>query len=1032
MSILVVGFLFVAIPVVTDAGVEDSGIESNQLPVNHITGLHRPRIDGYIDNLNPPGNLAEWDDSLEEELIFQKSMNETEAVDVHSKWVDGSLYVSFIYPSELDMVGIQIDRDVDGVLSNGDMQLILVNDTLSLNILINGFAIPIDEYLELGPGFDKLIAFSIGQISIGYFNSESHVEIEFAADLLDNLFRSVRKQHELSFNIPWWSEERYESSAYAFIIGSSMGFLGGYPDKPSGVQHLQPSYAEIAGYDTAPFTYREYEPDWFTAYTDIGIDHIEITQTVQTPDNQRRLVADKTTLGRVFLTNPSNQSLNTTVSLTAYRVLQGYGDSVIYSYIGTLHETNFFPKENPDREILEDSCNFLIPTAWIYHSTVKFEARVTIESGDIVDSNWFNNFKSVIVDFEHTHDLNIYCFTVNEGTVDVPDVPTTGWMNQQRSYTRAAYPIADPNFVNFGWEVLGASPGTGDVLLQQLWRIGYLIRAIQDWAHVMPEWLLIVLLASYGLDLSPNDIKNEPPLELIVGFAPNSIPTDTGSILGQGYLEDIGCWVSPSTVSYDYSSMAHEFDHNLGDAGSWGLHSSGTWFGCGAPNPDPDWDNLYNDDEIHDLGWYYKGLVDPTTHDLMTYCRSAQEPARWISEYRWAELFDRFANWDTSSITGNLATSFSLSNMELINSSARIVTGYVTNYDTAFLDPSYEFWGYVDELPPVMNPNASAFLRVSYRDGGSLDIPIEAKFTDHDGFSFNQSYFQFALPDNGQIDGLEVLNDQKDTILASYYETAFNVSGIMLYPSSFTRNMTTTVAWNLTLGNTTNIYTQLEYSNNGVIWYPIGLPTTGTSTLVKFTTLPGGEKCRFRLQIFDGVNTRRIIGPSFYLSNLAPDIEFSHGVVIDSITAGSHLSIAVSADDPEFGEIGENGISWDIHLGGDLQDHGHGNIDSQLVVPGTYEISVTATDLSGVNTTESIFIDVTSPDYLDEATWTKFQEFLDYSPSTTTITTTTTTTSPETNTSPTRFIENPLVIGAAAGSLVTFLVIALVLMFRRR
>ena len=106
----------------------------------------------------------------------------------------------------------------------------------------------------------------------------------------------------------------------------------------------------------------------------------------------------------------------------------------------------------------------------------------------------------------------------------------------------------------------------------------------------------------------------------------------------------------------------------------------------------------------------------------------------------------------------------------------------------------------------------------------------------------------------------------------------------------------------------------------------------------------------------------------------------------------------------------------EIHLGGDLQDHGHGNIDSQLVVPGTYEISVTATDLSGVNTTESIFIDVTSPDYLDEATWTKFQEFLGYSPSTTTTTipTTTTTTSPETNTSPTRFIENPLVIGAAA------------------
>ena len=1030
MILLMNGFLFGTIPAGSNNAIDDSAFESNQLLQNRMTAVFNPRIDGYIDNNNPAGYLGEWDDSLERELIFQKSNNETEAVDVHSKYVDGSIFVSFIYPTaELDLVAMQIDRDLDGYLSNGDMQLILQNNELSLNILINESAIPINEYLDLDPNFDKLITFSVGEISIGFFDSESHVEIEFTVGFLDSLFRSVKKQDELSFNTPWWNEEFQQTAAYGFVVGAELEIIAGHPDQPSGDQSIISRYTETASYERAPFTNQEQELDWLIAYADIGIDYIEVTQAVQTPDNQRRLVADKTTLARVFLTNPSGSILNTTVSLSAYRVYEGYGNSLSYHYIGTIHETNFFPPKYPWRANLEDSCNFIIPTAWIYHGTLKFTATVTIESGDIVDSNWLNNYNSVTLDFEHTHDLNIYCVTINDGTAETPDLPSTGWMNQQQSFTRAAYPMASPNYVDIGWEVLGASPPTESALLDRLKFIGLAIRCFQNYASSQSDSYISMMLAMFGIFVPPSVIKDNPPLDLIVGFTANSITTTDGELLGQGRLEDIPSWVAPNPfLTNDYTTMAHELNHNLGPEDTWGRHVSDAdeGYGCDAPDPDPDWNALYNDGEIHDLGWYYSGLVPSRTRELMTYCQSALSPALWISDYRWGRLFDRLANWDASSIHGYaISSSYVPSSIDIINATARIVSGYISNYDTAELHPSFEFTGYVSEFPPLLSPNASAYLRVGYRDGGSLDIPIETSFRHPDGLPFNHSYFNFALPDNGQIDSLDVLNDEKNITLASYHESIFNFTGSLNYTSVFTRELPTTVGWSLTMTNFTNIYAQLEYSSNGIIWYPIGMPTTGNSALVRFTTLPGGENCRFRLQLSDGVSTQNILGPSFSLSNLAPIIEVSHGVPITTISAGSHLSLSFTATDPEFGEIGENYISWRIFDSEGEVDHGHGNtVDSQLVIPGVYEISIEATDLSGFNTTESIYIEVTNPIYLEEATWTKFLAFLDNISPTTNATTTTTTTN--------WLTENQLIVGAAAGSLFTALLFVLVLIFRRR
>lgn len=93
-----------------------------QTQTKNINGLFAPRIDGYMDSNNVTGYLNEWGDAkLTAQTLISNNSNLN--VDIYSKYVSDIFYVGFRFPKALDMVSLQVDRDNDNKLSNGDVRL---------------------------------------------------------------------------------------------------------------------------------------------------------------------------------------------------------------------------------------------------------------------------------------------------------------------------------------------------------------------------------------------------------------------------------------------------------------------------------------------------------------------------------------------------------------------------------------------------------------------------------------------------------------------------------------------------------------------------------------------------------------------------------------------------------------------------------------------------------------------------------------------------------------------------------------------
>ncbi len=903
--------------------------DSKVRPMNVITGLFAPRIDGYLDENAPAGFLDEWADALQSTAVFSAANNESVTVTVHAKEVSGSLFLAFDYPAELESVTLILDRDESLTVSEGDAKISVQPNEFYIQVYHNGNWIQLSTLLGM-PSNETLQGLltetRVGQIAFRYDPGNYHtsVEIRFSLVLFESFLPPPLSQKNRFFFAPQQNDDEEERNIiFQLIVGPKYAMV-----------YVTSYIWLLTLLNTAQF-YVE---------VNVGIDHVEVYQATQNETNTRPLTYKKPTFVRVFITNPASFDVWVEVKLTVYGMICGSMRCLTTPPFGTLSKTFLAPDGTLDRNNILHSANFRLPDEWTEFGVLFFDVEVDSVTNRDFDST--NNFLSTFNFLTQTHDMFIYYIRVNEGTVAVPLQRTTAYADWLINNMTFIYPMANPIFQELDWSTLGVwTPPAG--------------LSAEDQDEAITDDL-DAIIQQLNAQAGPNNLLGDQ----LHGMRAISFHHGGSSdpwwpkyhYYGNAFASWSGDWALGSSWEM---VMAHEICHNIGPEDDFGMH---TW-------DDPNWP--HSDNAIHDPGWYpgASELVPSTYPDVMSYDQSGAYPTKWISGYRWEKLLERLDNF----VSGQPRPPTRLQSM---SSTMRIIQGYLNKDGTAELRPSFEFpiQGPGREVVYTSSaiPSPSAYLCIDYLNGSQRLIPLSANFKTPDGFDTTRSSFTQVIRDDNQISALRIV-DLINTTLAQFANTGFTVSGEIVAPSTIPRDTLTSIQWNLQVTNSSNIYAKLEYSPDQQFWYPLGRPTLSNRTDIVFSALPGNQTAAFRLLLSDGVLTRILSGPSFSLSNLPPSVQVSQNSPPTQITSGSMLSLFARGWDPETQLLPNTSLTWTISREGTQILTTTGSyLSIQLLDTGTYQIQVNATDRAGLSTTQSINIEVVSPAYLNETIWNEF------------------------------------------------------------
>ena len=1043
-----------------------------------ITGLSVPRVDGYLDKATKfisQGFIGEWDDApiRPAEFLLGKMTGlqveqEEEEEDpiqpksgIQSKWVSDNFYFAMEFPRTLSSFSIQFDINQDGILSNGDAKLVgqqfsnlkgiqlnphfTTMDGLTHHIYIYRDGVwwdptemnpnlwdskkwdPTETPINWDPTESGFSAYATLISNVGHvaftncigcepspkaLTQTSTVEAQFSPFAFESLLKLADQSLASSLNL---NAIKTDGIDYAVSVETTTGATYGYPGRPAVMKDNQNYVMET--YVLDPFD--QIIPALFR--TNIGVDHIEVTQTIQTANNDLSLIQNKQSLARVFVDNPTTSSMQVEVKVTAYAFA-----IITIIELGSLSQT-FTAPVSPDRKVLADSANFDMPDDWTAIPWLILKAEVSPIG--LVDTDSSDNSLTEVFTFRKTHDLNIYYIRVNEGTAAVPDQVSSVNAQKVLDAFTASFPVANPTYVELDWSTLGVFTGTSAELKTELEDIaGYIVLAI----------LIQIILGETDLLPIPDQV-----FAITDGGIGTAGGSSTPSWAGMSAL---AAWGSRTASSGDLV-MAHEVMHNLGnndtgrhvgnfDEDTWGGRNPAkdlTW-GCGASGPDSAWptttdglNQLYPDA----LGWNPgSGLVQATKDDLMSYCNSGS-PRKWVSDYRWEALTDVLETFNP----GQPANSFmfnSLVQSTLQSSSAlgfdqkidpklvgttRIVSGYINSpvikAAEAVLKPSFVVDGTFNRVPVVPDKSRiTHYLNVWYKDKTSIHLPIVAEFTDYadsDHLVSLRSDFTFWIPDNGTINKIEIADLQEKVIVertSSGWIVDPTKSVLTGAPLDVKRGAKIDMKWDISnSGNKTNIFSQLQFSHDGRHWTNLGSPTLSfyRQGIIITNTMPGGN-IGFRVLVSNGFDSYEIrtttqtkvplLLPTVQIQRnkfWIPETEKSLG--IDQVTSladprpsplGSFLSFSARAFDPQKGVMSSDDNKWTVEqvdaMGVVLDQSAIEMIGPyfrhKFTATGLYRVTVSITAANGQVISDSIEVKIIGAAYVSKANFDKFQEEL--------------------------------------------------------
>ena len=685
--------------------------------------------------------------------------------------------------------------------------------------------------------------------------------------------------------------------------------------------------------------------------TDVSIERIEVTQAIQTANNDVRLVEGKDTLVRVFIDSGDLTTVDVKVTLQ-YCILVFCVKSI---------EKIHTAVQNPQRGNYLDSANFQLPADWVTHPGIDDPIPIGLfakvehisPDGEIayLDTNTANDKLFHVAWFNATHDLNVHYvpLTVNGST--------TTDLKADNSLARleTMFPTTH-NFVKIDTLFF---PTDSDYLSSEFNSQGIellnILMIYSEYTGNIPYPDQLVLLHPHDVSLMYNATKS------ICG---SSTPEWSGGESGH----EIHSFVTiSSTISgcIKKSTIAHEVVHNLGPLGgtyvetwpwinctsgvvdvndngvydpgideceeeehgtnsetiTWGV-GNGTWAGhigpeCKAKADDLVWyEENGLDMTIEDLGWTAnsdstetneESLISPDIRELMGYCTSEDindEYRRWISIYRWNHLFDLFSDWEVGNPTGRSD-----------QGKVRFVSIGVEDEGNAKL--RYTYTSNQSKFYPESRDNdieGERFEVRTFSENSRLIDSVSVRKSDqethamHEGLHAEQENILLMFKEEIPISEIQLIHidsNGNETLVDAFLDNAKTPEiAISDIPNEIqSRHKEVTIEWQLTEEQEMpDVMYQLEYSWGYDLWLPIGSPSRNKSFTMDFGDMPGSDQAAFRVKAMNGMKTDYATTNTFVLpyQNPTSNLTFSENLHDGKINYGEAFDFEIKFTDPDW------------------------------------------------------------------------------------------------------------------------------------
>jgi hypothetical protein len=646
-------------------------------------------------------------------------------------------------------------------------------------------------------------------------------------------------------------------------------------------------------------------------------DPIEVTQAVQTVDNQIPLVAQKDTVVRVTV-NSSAPSLPAVVYLSAKRgrvTLAGSPLTVIMT-----------AKNAPDRHNLEDTANFLLPDAWTTAGTITLQASVSKVAGSITAST------STSVRF-NTREIPTYWITpLNEGTATSPNVASDTLISRNESYLETVYPVADVDFVRRQWSDLTVGSADLDTAITL---------GIDYYHSIGLAWLFTYLFTG----IEPFNLP-----EMVYIFTNGVGETKYGGLSNPIWGGGEGRVAAGYIGSSQEGTLAHEFNHNL-DRNVAGSESFGRHIeGCGSEAGDGSWPyaNRYVNEVGFDtrLPWTTatssRRTVIPnngTWPDYMTYCTSGLLPTKWVSRYRYESQYALYAPGTARSD-------------EMARSASRTPAYWVSgtiNVDGSGALSTVAFEP--ETFSPTITDTMTGTHTIKMLDALGVELTsygFTPDFTAHEGITPTVKAFGFTIPNTTGAAKIELYNGS--TLLGSRTKSTNKIVAAF---SNLTRGQViskkTTVLWTATDADTSDSALwryDLFYSPDGRKWYPLAMNLRTKRFIFDPNTVPTGKAAKLRLVANDGVNVTRIDSVPISVSGGAPIVSVTQPVNATTYSSAGFIPLNGDARSISTDGISENNVFWFAKKVGTTTTKLIGTSKQSQVklTAGTYDITLVAKD----------------------------------------------------------------------------------------
>jgi len=792
-----------------------------------------------------------------------------------------------------DKVFFNFDNDNDGVRELGDNVLYFRSDVYFLDLYIYD---AVNGWTER----DDLDGGTIDGFGASSFTAQGNYNFEIAFPLNTS---DDTHDFDLSF-------------------GSTVGFNLEFTDYGVGSDTWpSPLWSEMAVIEIAT------PPPLTPSDADLRLTGVEVTQAVQHLNNSMPFVIGKTTIARAYVDiGPVTDPIDVTVFL--------YGlDGASEKPLGALQQSFSAPR-NPDRGTITHTANFLLPTSWVNRDSLCLtlkgfvKASSAAQSETNYDNNWMvvDGVPELALIFNRTRSLNIHVVPINLTWAD-PQLPTSQEISEQEEYLRAIYPVADVNFIR---------------------------EEALEWSGHSKSALIADLIVEAG------NLNNGQGIQFpdqIFGILPTSVAwggksNPNWNIPGYDGSRIAACGTRAGSTSLE-GLMAHEIIHNLGPGNEdppgvlwgWGLHtfSDDLW--------------PYPDDTINEYGtataWGWPPLViPPDTPEIMSYDQSGTFPTKWISPYRWANMFYLLADlWSPSSTADQSVSNVSTKS---ITESLQI-RGWVSQNGTGSLRPLFRLP--VQPLQPEGVGNCS----IELLDAGGNPLLIksfEPMFVDPDGEEEDPYHFAMFLPyqDGTARVVLKWKGDVIDTVEMS--ENAPVVEVLSPNGGEVWSSSVQTVEWTAyDYDNNTLTYMMYYSADGGSTWTLISPTITQTSYQVDTSFIPGSDTALIRVVASDGFNTAKDESDAaFTVTDKPPTAMILQPANESRFLMDDVILLRGRGTDADDGILPATAFNWTSSLDGYL---GNGTTLTTMLTPGTHQINLTVTDSKGNTARDTAVITVT-------------------------------------------------------------------------